>query len=117
METRKVNLQEIRSQLVANIYNTLTDKGYDLPEGVDLEEQLGYCPEIMVTGCNSLNYGNDDYTYIFNAKFILFNSEDRFEVWNVNPNEDTCGAYVTNDDFLIEGLAQLEDIVNEIEDE
>jgi hypothetical protein len=116
METKIIDLQEIRRQLVANIYNTLTDKGYDLPEGVDLEEHLGYCPEIMVTGYNSLNYGNTDYTYIFNVKFILFTSEESFEVWNVNPNEES-GACVTDADFLIEGLSQLEDIVNEMDNQ
>lgn len=114
METKIIDLQEIRRQLIANIHNTLTDKGYNLPEGIDLEDVLGYCPEIMVTGCNSLNYGDADYTYIFNVKFILFTSEESFEVWNVNPNDES-GAYVTDADFLIEGLSQLEDIVSEMD--
>jgi predicted transcriptional regulator with HTH domain len=114
MVTRKINLQEIRRQLIANIYNTLVDKGYNPEEGVDIEEELGDAPEIMVTGNNSLNYGDSGYTYSFNVGYIQFENENSFRVFNLNPYGDEIATDVGDEDFLIEGLAQLEDIADDL---
>lgn len=115
METRIINLQDIRRQLIANIYNTLTDKGYNPEEGVDIADILGYTPELMVSGNYSLNYGNDDYTYLFSVRYIQFLGDAEFWVYNINPNGEHPAEDVSDKDFLIEGLAQIEDLVNELD--
>lgn len=114
METRIINLQDIRRQIIANIYNTLIDKGYNPEEGIDIGELIGYAPEIMVTGHYSLNYGNDDCTYLFHVGYIQFEDESNFKVFNFNPYGDDITTDVPDGDFLIEGLAQIEDIVYDI---
>lgn len=123
METKIIDLREIRKQLIANIYNLLKEKGYEPEEGINIvkglygddEQEQEDAPQLLVTASNSLNYGDEIMAYPFSLGYITFFQEGaEFEVCEGDPEEDVSVNYVTDEDFPIESLSALYSILEDI---
>ena len=122
METKIIDLREIRKQLIANIYNLLKEKGYEPEEGINIvkglygddEDEQEDAPQLLVTASNSLNYVDEIMAYPFAIGYITFFQGTEFEVCEGDPEEDESVNYVTDEDFPIESLSALYSILEDI---
>ena len=110
------DLKSIKSQLVSNIYHILRSKGYDPEEGVNVEEILGFRPEVIVSASNSLCYGDDAAAYPFLVGYIRCMDEEEFEVYDDDPDLTDDAEMVDNRDFFIESLVDLFNALKDMDD-
>lgn len=112
----KINISEIREQLVANIYELLLSKGYKPEEGIDIEKCLheARIPLISYLVNSYAIDPEDEWVRPFPVKYLIFDGKDYFAAYDYHPDKQKTGCILDHTFFSIESLSHLFDTLEEL---